>query len=236
MLDRSFEADGIRMLGHLRSLKTLHGVLKSHIPPSPSAPILPPTFELLDFQTDYEIVDDVLHFVLHHSRSSLTRLELINAWWPFGEALDLSPYVALTSLSLCANGGWPICYADGNGGIMGTIKTCRNLTYLKLWGDESDEEPEDEEPFLHHLPPTLTTLVIDEIWAPYENLITDLAKDTVLPALRLLVLNNATQPYEEDSLVDGELPSWPTYNRLRGRMEQIESLCKRRSAEVSWTL
>lgn len=194
------------MLGHLTVLETLHGVVQSDIPALPSAPVTPP-FQLLDFMAHYEVGDDFLHLILYHSRQSLTRLELIDVWWPSGEALDLSPYVALMSLSLRINVGWPICYDDGGGGVLNTIKTCRILTHLKLWGDESGEEPNDEEPFLRHLPSTLSTLVLDGIWAPYADLILDLAESTNLPSLRQLTLNDVTQPHKEGSEVeeDGEL-------------------------------
>jgi len=108
--------------------------------------------------------------------------------------------------------------------------------YLRLWGEPGAHEPDDEEPFLRHLPPTIATLVLDEIWAPYNNLIEDLANVNILRSLRRLNLNDVTQTREEGSEVeeDGELVWRSARQKLEGRMAKLKELCEMREIELKW--
>lgn len=94
----------------------------------------------------------------------------------------------------------------------------------------------DEEPFLPHLPLTLTTLVFHEIWAPYSNIIKNLADPAILPALRHLLLSDVTQPDEVGSEVEeeGEVIWRSACEKLEDMMAKIELFCAERLIELRW--
>lgn len=162
---RSLGQSGMDFLGRLSELKCLEGVAGVELNLIPSSR---PPFQLASFKSALEIDPHSLQFILHNSHTTLTSLELSTSPGMEEEGWDLSSFVALKSLALQISGGWPVCWYGGNTGEIPTIKSCRALRQLKLWAYDlmgmsafPDSPPVDQgERFLHHLPPTLTTLAL----------------------------------------------------------------------------